>query len=143
MASQVSSDYRLPTNVTPIHYALSIRTDLDINKFFGAADIDLKINEETSIIVLNALKLSFGDVSIATTDGQVFKSIARSLDEGKERATFHFSTKFIPGSTAKLSLKFEADFAQTLPGYYKSSWKNQAGEVSFYAITLFAPIAAR
>ncbi|ESK95223.1 leucyl aminopeptidase [Moniliophthora roreri MCA 2997] len=142
-SSQASSDYRLPTNVTPIHYALSIRTDLDISKFFGAADIDLKINEETSVIVLNALKLSFGDVSIATTDGQVFKSIAQSLDEEKERATFHFPTKLIPGSTAKLSIKFEADFAQTLPGYYKSSWKNQAGEVSFYAFTLFAPIAAR
>ncbi|KAI3616148.1 leucyl aminopeptidase [Moniliophthora roreri] len=141
--SSDSSDYRLPKDVTPTHYDLTIRTDLNASKFFGAVDISLKVNEETSVIVLNALKLSIGDVSIATTDGQVFQSMTQFLNEEKERLVFHFPTKFPAGSTAKLRVKFKADLTQSLTGYFRSSWKNQAGEVSFYAQTQFQPTSAR
>ncbi|ESK92478.1 leucyl aminopeptidase [Moniliophthora roreri MCA 2997] len=139
----MSSDYRLPTNVTPIHYDLTIRTDLKTSKFFGAIEIDLNINEESSQIILNALDLHIEDVSITTSEDQVFIPIAQSLDKERERATFHFPTKFAAGSTAKLHIKFDSDLTQNLAGYYKSSWKNKAGEVSFYALTQFEPTAAR
>ncbi|EEB91169.1 hypothetical protein MPER_10513, partial [Moniliophthora perniciosa FA553] len=139
----MSSDYRLPTNVTPVHYDLTIRTDLKASKFFGTIQIDLDINEESSQIVLNAIDLQIEDVSITTAEDQVFIPIAQSLDKERERATFHFPTKLKARSTVKLHIKFEADLTQNLAGYYKSSWKNKAGEVSFYALTQFEPTAAR
>ncbi|KAK7047331.1 Aminopeptidase 2 mitochondrial [Paramarasmius palmivorus] len=138
-----STDYRLPTNVAPSHYDLTIRTDLDTLKFFGAVEIDLQINEETSQIVLNALDLTIGDVSIVTTENQVLIPTTQSLDKEKERATFQFPAKIPAGSTAKLHIKFEADLTQNLSGYYKSSWKDKEGKVSYYALTQFEPTAAR
>ena len=132
-----STDYRLPTNVTPSHYDLTIRTDLHAFKFYGAVEIDLKVNEETSQIVLNALDLSIGDVSIATADDQVLIPTTQALDKEKERATFQFPVKIPAGSTAKLHIKFEADLTQNLAGYYRSSWKDRDGKVSYYALTQF------
>ncbi|KAK7047299.1 Aminopeptidase 2 mitochondrial [Paramarasmius palmivorus] len=138
-----STDYRLPTNVAPSHYDLTIRTDLHAFKFYGAVEIDLKVNEETSQIVLNALDLSIGDVSIATADDQVLIPATQALDKEKERATFQFPVKIPAGSTAKLHIKFEAELTQNLAGYYRSSWKDRDGKVSYYALTQFEPTAAR
>jgi hypothetical protein len=34
-----ASEYRLPTNVKPVHYDLTIRTDLDTSEFYGVVKI--------------------------------------------------------------------------------------------------------
>ncbi|KAK7047289.1 Aminopeptidase 2 mitochondrial [Paramarasmius palmivorus] len=130
MSLQDAIDYRLPTNVTPIHYDLTLRTDLDTSRFYGTVEIDLKINEDTSRIVLNAAELHIKDVSVARPDEQIFIPVTQSFDKKNERATFHFPTMFPVDSIAKLHITFEGELAQTLSGYYRSSWKNEAGESS-------------
>ncbi|EEB98331.1 hypothetical protein MPER_02182, partial [Moniliophthora perniciosa FA553] len=111
--SSDSSDYRLPKDVTPTHYDLTIRTDLDASKFFGVVDINLKINEETSVIVLNASKLSTKD----NFTGQAFKfkfgnqnfiqnsyrgTFRSSMEEPKpEKFSFYAQTQFQPTSARR------------------------------------------
>ncbi|KAI3613212.1 leucyl aminopeptidase [Moniliophthora roreri] len=120
-----------------------IRTDLKNSKFFGVVEINLKINEQTSQIILNVLDLAIGEVSVATTDGQVFTPSTHIPEKEKERVAFRFPNQFVAGSTARLMVKFEADLTDSLAGYYRSSWKSKAGEAEFYALTQFKPTAAR
>ncbi|KAJ7052146.1 leucyl aminopeptidase [Mycena amicta] len=59
--------YRLSTAITPIHYDLVVRTDLQSQTFDGVVAIALDVHERTSMIVLNACNIQLGDASLIPT----------------------------------------------------------------------------
>ncbi|KAF9466381.1 leucyl aminopeptidase [Collybia nuda] len=136
-------EYRLPINVKPTHYDLTVRTDLDKLQFEGFVKISLDIQKDTSTICLNASTLQLGKASIysdALKTEQVQSS--ESLDTVSERVTYHFPQTLPGGTRAELRIGFSGELTGSMTGYYKSSWEDE-GKKKFYALTQFEPTAAR
>jgi aminopeptidase 2 len=136
-------EYRLPLDVKPTHYDVTIRTDLDKLSFGGFAKIDLDIKKETSTIVFNTMDLNLSDASIyslASKTQQV--QVAQTIDGTMGRATVHFRTPLPAGSKAQLQIGFKGNLTSSMQGYYKSGWEHE-GKTKYYALTQFEPTAAR
>ncbi|EEB98508.1 hypothetical protein MPER_01967, partial [Moniliophthora perniciosa FA553] len=65
-----ASQYRLPTNVKPSHFDLTIHTDLDKLTFEGFVKISLDVKEETDTIALNSNGLQLGKASSWEHEGK-------------------------------------------------------------------------
>ncbi|KAJ7641728.1 leucyl aminopeptidase [Roridomyces roridus] len=139
MASQ--DKYRLPTNVKPRHYALTVWTDLKSQDFGGSVVVHLDILEETSTIVLNCSDdLDLGMAAILT-GGQQWQS-TQLVEKDAGRLTVQSPSALPAGSEVQLKIDFNAKLRGSMNGYYKSAWQRD-GKTEFYALTHFQPIDAR
>ncbi|HEY5256713.1 MAG TPA: hypothetical protein VIJ53_18810, partial [Acidobacteriaceae bacterium] len=59
---------RLPTDVTPQHYSLTLQPDLKAATFTGKEEIDVTLDKPSNSITLNAVQITFQTVTI-TADG--------------------------------------------------------------------------
>ncbi|KAF7340896.1 Aminopeptidase 1 [Mycena sanguinolenta] len=115
--------YRLPTNVKPSHYDLTLWTDLESLEFGGFVTVDLDILEEVSAIVLNCSDdLKLGDASV--------------------RCSAHEHAALPAGSKAQVKIFYTAMLRDSMTGYYKSAWQRD-GKTEHYALTQFQPTDAR
>ncbi|KAG0149414.1 hypothetical protein CROQUDRAFT_74268 [Cronartium quercuum f. sp. fusiforme G11] len=134
------SKYRLSDQVKPIHYDLTIRTDLESNPptFQGVAQIELNILNETDTITFHAApSLSILAVLI---ESEPAKSI--SFDQKTERCHASFSKSFPTNSKISLGVIFKAELEGSMMGYYRSTYEFE-GKKGFYGLTQFEPTAAR
>ncbi|TFK50212.1 hypothetical protein OE88DRAFT_1736470 [Heliocybe sulcata] len=138
-----SEDYRLPTNIKPKHYDLTIRTDLEKHTFDGFVTVDLDVLKETSTIVLNTSQLKLGEASVYS-DALKTEQIQSSTDVNTktERATITFGSALPIGSKAKLRIGFTGELDTSMAGYYRSKW-TEDGKAKYYGLTQFEPTAAR
>ncbi|KAL4243857.1 Aminopeptidase [Abortiporus biennis] len=144
-----AEDHRLPTDVKPVHYDLTIRTDLESCQFAGAATINLQIIEDTSSIVFNVLNLNIINASVVaySTGWDVSDYSGDSLDVRidveSERGIIDLPIILTAGHNVILKLGYEAEISGApLIGYHRSAWQ-QDGKTKYYAVTRFQPIAAR
>ncbi|KAI6028342.1 hypothetical protein F5J12DRAFT_804695 [Pisolithus orientalis] len=143
MTSVPTDDFRLPLDVKPKHYDLTIKTDLNKDVFEGVVKVHLEVRNQTSAIVLNVADLEISDVvlhSYALKSEQ--SDTARSFDARSERGIFCFPNVLPAASEATLSIKFTGKLAGSMMGYYKSSFQHD-GSTKSYALTQFEPTAAR
>jgi aminopeptidase N/puromycin-sensitive aminopeptidase len=126
---------RLPSNVRPEHYALTLTPDLKAATFTGVESIDLVLSEPTDRITLNAAEIAFQSVTIASNGSKQTATV--SLDKAKEQATFNFQAK-IPAGKASLSITYTGILNNELRGFYlsKTALRN-------YAVTQFEATDAR
>ncbi|KAJ7441762.1 leucyl aminopeptidase [Mycena galericulata] len=143
MATQSDSEYRLPTDVSPSHYDLTILTDLEELKFAGTVEIDLAIHNTTSRIVLNVSELQLQDISLTLQDGQALIPTTQATDKLSERVTLVFPAALEPGSTVKLFIAFTGALTGSMVGYYRSLTTGADEDKKYCALTQFEPTAAR
>ncbi|KAG2146914.1 uncharacterized protein EDB93DRAFT_1085716 [Suillus bovinus] len=138
-----SRDFRLPLDVKPTHYDVTVKTDLENSIFEGVVKIDLDVKNKTSTIVFNSADLKLNDVSLYS-DALKIKQVdsSPSLDDNAERCILSFSTPVPAGSKATLSIGFSGELTGAMMGYYKSSFEHD-GTKKYYALTQFEPTAAR
>ncbi|KAJ8489143.1 hypothetical protein ONZ51_g3140 [Trametes cubensis] len=135
-------DYRLPTDVKPTHYDLTVWTDLDNNTFEGIVHIDLQVNKETSSIVLNTAKLDLGEVTLRSESLEdVQTASSRDFDAENERGIFSFTKPLPANAKARLSVSYKGELTGDMLGYYRSTG-GKDGELK-YTLTQFEPTAAR
>ncbi|KAH9933689.1 peptidase family M1-domain-containing protein [Amylocystis lapponica] len=136
------SPHRLPADVRPTHYDLLIQTDLDKSTFSGVVDIDLDCLKETPTIVLNAVDLNFGKLTLyseALQTEQVPISCTFDPATGRVALTFH---KSLPAeSKAQLKIYFHAELTSSLKGYYRSVQRDSVSKP--YSLTQFQATHAR
>lgn len=124
----------------PKHYAIELEPDLNSGSFDGQVVIDLEVVTETDTIVLNAAELEIEDVQIEQGDSVPASSIV--MNEDLERAEFAFPIVLQPG-TARLSCSFKGILNDKLRGFYRSTWKDDAGNDHVIATTQFESTNAR
>ena len=132
--------HRLPRQVLPKHYAIELEPDLKSGSFTGQVVIDLEVITETDTIVLNAAELDIEDVQIEQGDSVPTSSIV--MDEDLERAEFAFPIVLQPGP-ARLSCSFKGILNDKLRGFYRSTWRDDAGNDHVIATTQFESTNAR
>jgi aminopeptidase N/puromycin-sensitive aminopeptidase len=126
---------RLPTNVRPEHYTLSLTPDLKTATFTGKETIDVALAQPATTITLNAAQIKFDTVT-ADVDGTTMTPQV-SEDESKEQATFTFA-KTLPAGHVALHIAYEGILNGQLRGFYLSKTARRN-----YAVTQFEPTDAR
>ncbi|KAG1744366.1 hypothetical protein EDB19DRAFT_1632776, partial [Suillus lakei] len=122
-----SGDFRLPLDVKPTHYDLTIES---LTNFFS-----LDVKKETSTIVFNSADLKLNNASLYSDElKQVDNS--PSLEDKAERCVLSFSTPLPVGSKAILSIGFSGKLTGAMMGYYKSSFEH-GGTKKYYTLTQF------
>lgn len=133
--------YRLPRHVIPTRYDLHLAPDLAAATFSGRETITLRVDQATSVIVLNAVDLTISSASLDNGAGQ--RLIATViLDEALQRGQFQFSSTIAPGEW-RLHLVFQGTLNDQLRGFYRSTYKDQAGATQTLAATQFEATDAR
>jgi aminopeptidase N/puromycin-sensitive aminopeptidase len=126
---------RLPDNVRPSHYTLTLTPDLKAAIFSGLETIDVTLAEPTDRITLNAAEIDFQSVTVTASGKQ--QTAAVSLDKDKEQATFTFPEKLARGQAA-LSIAYTGILNNDLRGFYLSKTPRRN-----YAVTQFESTDAR
>ncbi|KAG0321007.1 Aminopeptidase 2 mitochondrial [Linnemannia gamsii] len=136
----------LPTNVRPTHYDLTLTPDLTTFNFYGHVLINLDINKPTTAITLNSNQLDLisaklTNLALKTESSQNATDI--TLDKDNETATLTFADELQPGSTAVLHIVFKGVLNESMNGFYRSSFKDDAGKTHYIATTQFEATDAR
>jgi aminopeptidase N len=122
---------RLPQSVIPRHYTMAIEVDLAKESFSGEETIDVDVREPVTSIVLHAVQLQIGKVSVAgmtasVGDGPAEEMIALNLP------------KPLPAGPATLRIPFAGKLTRQLRGLYLGVWKGKK-----YALSQFEATDAR
>ena len=133
--------YRLPRTVVPTRYDLRLAPDLAGATFSGAAVITVSVREPTREILLNAAELQIRQATLSNDVGAA-RPAAVALDEAAERCRLTFPDPVAPG-TWRLRLTFEGTLNDKLRGFYRSQYKDAAGNLRPLAATQFEATDAR
>jgi len=134
-ASLEPSAERLPTFVRPSHYDLAFDVDLVRASFKGTETIAIQIDRPTSRIVLNAVDITFEQVTVRV--GTTRQTAVVTLDQAAQTATLTVS-RTLPAGTATLDIRFSGILNNDLRGFYLSQANGRN-----YAITQFESSDAR
>ena len=128
--------YRLPTNVIPSAYDLTLEPDLEAATFTGEVTIQVEVIEPTAEVVLNAIDLQIDSAEVGGHDAEV------TLDAAHERATLRLAMILDPGPTV-VRLRFRGVLNDKLHGFYRSTFKDSSGTERTIATTQFESTDAR
>src|SRR5579859_1929899 len=98
------SRYRLPDDVVPSRYDLTLRPGIANARFSGEETITVAVRRPTRTVVLNAKELQIQSAE-ALHDGLAPLAASVALDEELERATLTFPSELAAGAW-KLRLRF-------------------------------------
>ncbi|KAL7281141.1 hypothetical protein ACG7TL_004449 [Trametes sanguinea] len=133
---------RLPTDVVPNHYDLTVHTDLENAMFDGIMRIRLHVKRRTSTIVLNSVDLQLSDISLQVSGRKdTLKASESVVDSLVGRGIIVFPEALPAGSEARLAITFGGKLTSSLRGYYTSFGGKDGKEV--YSLTQFQPTSAR
>src|ERR1700748_118306 len=92
---------RLPSNVHPEHYSLSLTPDLRAATFTGDETIDVVLDAPSKSITLNSADIKFISVRMLPAPGQIAQV---TLDPANEQATFTFPNE-LPAGKITLAIR--------------------------------------
>ncbi|HVT03730.1 MAG TPA: M1 family metallopeptidase [Thermoanaerobaculia bacterium] len=126
---------RLPRNVIPSNYQLTLAPDLSKGTFEGEEIIHLKVRAPGSQIVLHAVRLSIREATLTRGRRKITGTVA--MDPKEQTATISFPRKLSAGG-ADLHILFSGELNNSLRGFYLSRGKGRN-----YAVTQFESTDAR
>ncbi|MEM7092466.1 MAG: M1 family metallopeptidase [Actinomycetota bacterium] len=136
----MTNPHRLPTDVLPTRYDLTLRPDIDDASFGGHVTIDATAASETTEIVLNAIELEIGTVTVVQKGWA--QAPAVSLDEETERLTLSLTDPLEPGDLM-IDVSFDGILNDKLRGFYRSTFADDDGTEHTIATTQFESTNAR
>ena len=75
--------------------------------------------------------------------GKKMESTSITYEAKKEMATINFGAEIAAGTSGELSIEFEGILNDQMAGFYRSSYKTDAGEERYMAVTQFEATDAR
>ncbi|PYR43511.1 MAG: peptidase [Acidobacteria bacterium] len=135
LAARPAAADQLPGGVAPTHYDLAFVVDLEHERFEGTETIHVDVVEPTSRIVVNAVDITFREVTIGAGDAAQKASVA--LDEAKQTAAFTVPRR-LPKGSADIHVRYTGVLNSQLRGFYISRTKTRK-----YAVTQFESTDAR
>src|SRR5580658_1185344 len=126
---------RLPQTVHPEHYQLLLTPNLKDATFSGSEKIDVRVDQPTDSITLNAAEIKFDSVT-TQLNGKTLKADVTE-DKEKEQVTFNFNQQ-LPAGRLTLDIDYTGILNGQLRGFYLSKTAKRN-----YAVTQFEPTDAR
>lgn len=129
---------RLPTNVLPKTYNVSLDVDMDNEVYTGIVDIFVSVTNDTRFILFHQSGLTLNTVTV-TDARQVTKVIEYRRNEPVyEYHVVKMASKLKRGETYNLRISFNNTIRNDLNGFFISTHKTRK-----IAATFFSPINAR
>ncbi len=125
-ATALASAQRLPANVVPEHYDLTLTPDLKKATFSGEEVIRVRVLAPTDSITLHAAEIEFLEVTVR--QGKASHPAQVTLDAASETATLSLPAKLRSGK-ASLQIRYNGILNSQLRGFYlsKARGRNYAG----------------
>ncbi len=136
------TSHRLPTNVRPQKYAITLRPDLQAFTFEGEEDVVVRVSAPSRSIVLHANELKVSEATVRLPDRSRVPTAKIEHDEASQQLRLTFS-KNLPKGTATLSLKFTGILNDRLAGFYRSKCTTADGKEGWMVTTQFEATDAR
>ncbi len=134
-------DGRLPSPVRPTRYDVALDVDPRKDRFHGVVTIGVAIAERTFHVVLHGRGLEIAHASAnvgGTTVAVTVKPRPSAGGAATEELELFFARPLRAGTTAEVTLEYDAPFATDLSGLYRV----KSGD-AWYAYTDFEPTDAR
>ncbi len=136
-----SNAVMLPKNVRPLSYTITLEPNFDDFTFKGEEFINVEVLQPTDSITLNAIEIDVKFCEVMAGGG-VYGPAETKFDEEAETVTFRFN-ETLPTGNARLEIGFTGELNDKLRGFYRSSYKDAAGEERFLATTQLEATDAR
>ncbi len=133
--------HRLPRTVEPVGYRLELTPDLEEATFRGTVEIDVRLLEETSRVVLNSAELDIFTASVAPRDAAAVEA-STSVDEAAERLVLTLPAPLARGG-ATVRIDFGGTLNDKLRGFYRSTFTDEQGRTRTIATTQMEATDAR
>jgi aminopeptidase N len=117
---------QLPRSVRPVHYDVAVTPHADALAFDGKVAIKVDVLEPTSSITLNALDMSFSEVTLAPASGKAMPAKV-SVDHDEQTATFSFDKPLAKGSYT-LSMTYTGKIGTQANGLFAIDYDTKAGK---------------
>ena len=130
---------RLSTDVHPVRYEIILKPDLEAHVFTGSEKISLVLEKPLQKITLHSKDLEIISTSVSFKKKVLPGSIVYNLDEETISVSFDMP---IPKGEAVLEFSFRGILADTMRGFYKSTYIVD-GEERTMATTQFEATDAR
>ncbi|XP_054632557.1 alanyl (membrane) aminopeptidase b, tandem duplicate 1 [Dunckerocampus dactyliophorus] len=148
--------YRLPKNLIPDHYNVSLWPRLTANErdglffFTGDSSVEFKCAEETNLILIHSNKLNYTKYEnnhlamlVSVDGGSKAPSIVSSwLQTETQYLVLELDGKLTKDHMYRLHTKFTGELADDLGGFYRSEYMED-GVKKFLATTQMQPTDAR
>ncbi|XP_063230524.1 aminopeptidase N-like [Bacillus rossius redtenbacheri] len=149
-ASADDPSYRLPSDLRPLHYDLSLRPNLAGDfQFHGSVAVALRVLAATPNVTLHAedLEVEGDSVSVTTSgaegEGEEVEVTTRSRDEDRSFYTVTLDSPLKLNGEYTLRMNYTGHHRDSMRGFYRSSYLDQDNNTVWLATTHFEPTAAR
>ncbi|KAH3753711.1 hypothetical protein DPMN_188354 [Dreissena polymorpha] len=132
---------RLPTNVRPVNYDITLKPNLKAFTFEGHETITVQVAEPTRTVTLNCIEIEVSNVSY-TPDGGSELVGAITYKKEDELAVFTFEEE-LPAGNGHLKVTFTGELNDHMKGFYRSKYTGPDGEDRYGASTQFEASDAR
>ncbi len=132
-----TNEHRLPTGVSPRHYAIHLDPDLADASFSGSVLITVGVDSPCDTLTLNANEL---DIRAARVVGDEAIDAAFSIDASRERLSI--DGPFAAGEH-RIEIEFDGVLNDQLVGFYLSRFTDADGNEQRLATTQFEATHAR
>ncbi|XP_054161981.1 aminopeptidase N-like [Oppia nitens] len=147
-ASTNRQSVRLPKSIVPTHYEVQLQTYIGPQDFYfdGNVTIWLECRQSTDNITVHINDIVIYNESVYLLDDrkQQLPYISHFSHETKRQFfIIHLNTYLKHGKQYILQIKFKGNLNDDLSGFYRSSYKDSAGNKRWLAVTQFQPTDAR
>ncbi|KAK3096131.1 hypothetical protein FSP39_023548 [Pinctada imbricata] len=134
---------RLPTDLKPTNYILSLQPNLKDFTFKGSEVIEVKVEKATPTVILNSADIEVQS-AVYSAGGSGDTNIKASVEYNKdhEKVTLTFPSDLQVG-TGRLQLEFTGELNDKMKGFYRSKYSSPEGEERYCAVTQFEATDAR
>ncbi|XP_012260332.2 puromycin-sensitive aminopeptidase isoform X1 [Athalia rosae] len=135
---------RLPTDVRPYHYDISLTPDLAKFTFNGEERVHIDVKNCTHTVVLNSLDIDIKSAEFHGNDGSTMAAAQIHLSNADETATLVFPQQLPVGEKVGfISFVFTGEINDKMKGFYRSKYTGANGEDQYAAVTQFEATDAR
>ncbi|KAH9498757.1 hypothetical protein Btru_005059 [Bulinus truncatus] len=139
--SQLENTFeRLPKDVVPILYHVTLQPDLKALHFKGWEKITIRVQFATTKIIMNTFDILVTKAYLSVNED--FKVPEIHFSELEERLQLSFSEEIPPGEY-ELNLEFFGHLNDQLRGFYRNKYVAPDGQVQYAAVTHFEATGAR
>ncbi|MGK2958292.1 MAG: M1 family metallopeptidase [Acidimicrobiales bacterium] len=140
-AATSNSSSRLPRNVVPRRYELTLEPDLNELTFQGNEIVTIEVTKPTKEVVLNVAELTIDEAYLVASEGERLE-VSHVIDETLERLVLTTATTIEPGIW-KMHVRFKGELNDKLKGFYRSIFTDDEGTEHVIATTQMEPADAR
>ncbi len=131
---------KLPKQVIPLEYRLTLHPDLAQHQFKGELEIQIRVTQPVNQIVMNALDLQIDLASVGAEGGGAQNLVAK-LDPLRETVSFQLTHALQPG-LYRLHIAYRGKISRQPHGLYYDTYPTTSGEKQMLA-TEMEPTDAR